>query len=354
MDRGHLLRTNHRLGEPLPRRVLVLRALGLGDLLCAVPAFRALRAALPGAEVVLLGLPWARTLVERYPDYLSGFREFPGWPGLPERVPEVEHAAAFLAALQHERFDLAVQLQGSGLVTNPLAALFGARRLAGFFTPGAYCPDRERFLPYPNRGREARRLLALLDHLGIEPGGDDLEFPLCRRDYESLLAAAGDGLGRGDYVCVHPGASVPERRWPAARFAEVARALAGRGLRVVLTGTAAEAGLAGEVARRAAAPCLNLAGRTDLGALGALLGGARLLVCNDTGVSHLAAALRVPSVVVSTGDNPERWAPADGRLHRVLCDPAGVSAAEVVAEAEARLGGRGRRRAGAVCVGGLA
>ncbi len=298
MDTSPHLREDHRLGTPLPRRVLVLRALQLGDMLCAVPALRALRAALPRAEVVLVGLPWARVLVERYPDYLDGFREFPGWPGLPESLPQLERVPPFLAALQAERFDLAVQLHGSGSVTNPLAALFGASRVAGFFRPGEYCPDPERFLPYPTRGREARRLLALLDFLGIEPGGDDLEFPLRRHDHDTLHATTGGRLGRGDYVCVHPGASVPERRWPAPAFAEVVRALARRGLDVVLTGTAKEAGLAQEVARRAAVSCLDLAGRTGLGALGALLAGARLLVCNDTGVSHLAAALRVPSVVI--------------------------------------------------------
>jgi ADP-heptose:LPS heptosyltransferase len=346
MKRSEHLRADHRLGTPLPRRVLVLRALQLGDLLCAVPAFRALRAALPRAEIVLVGLPWARALVERYPDYLDDFREFPGWPGLPECRPQLERVPAFLAALQAERFDLAIQLHGSGSVTNPLAVLCGARSVAGFFRPGEYCPDPELFLPYPARGREARRLLALLDFLGIEPDGDDLEFPLRRQDHDRLRATAGGQFGWGTYVCVHPGASAPGRRWPASGFAEVARALAGRGLGVVLTGTAAEAGLAKEVARRAAVACLDLSGRTDLGALGALLGGARLLVCNDTGVSHLAAALRVPSVVISTGDNPERWAPADGRRHRVLCDPAGVSAADVVAEADALLGERAEDRRG--------
>jgi ornithine decarboxylase len=113
----------------------------------------------------------------------------------------------------------------------------------------------------------------------------------------------------------------------------VARKLAGQGLRVVLTGTAAETDLTRAVAAELGDGCLDLAGRTDLGALAALLAGCRLLVCNDTGVSHLADALRAPSVVVSTGDNPARWAPVDGRLHRVLCHPAGVRTEEVIAEA---------------------
>ena len=67
-----------RFGDAVPRRIIILRALQLGDLLCAVPAFRAIRSAWPEAEIVLVGLPWARGFVERFALYLDGFREFPG------------------------------------------------------------------------------------------------------------------------------------------------------------------------------------------------------------------------------------------------------------------------------------
>jgi ADP-heptose:LPS heptosyltransferase len=314
-------------------------------MLCAVPAFRALRAAWPDAEIVLVGLPWARAFVARYDGYLDGFREFPGYPGLPERTPRLPEIPPFLAAIQAERFDLAIQLHGSGPIVNPLVQLFGATRTAGFYLPGQECPDPELFRPWPDRGLEIRRLLALVEFLGLPTAGEHLEFPIRAADRAALAAlTAAEDLQPGRYICIHPGASVPQRRWPAARFAAVAAAIVGHGLRVVLTGTAAEAELTGLVARAGRAMSLDLAGRTDLGTLAALLEGARLLICNDTGVSHLAAALRVPSVVISTGNNPERWAPADYERHRVLCRESGVEPEEVIRHAERWLRGSPRPR----------
>jgi ADP-heptose:LPS heptosyltransferase len=325
--------------------VIILRALQLGDLLCAVPAFRTLRKALPNAEIVLLSLPWARVFVERYCDYLDGFREFPGYPGLPERVPQVERIPSFLAEIQAERFDLALQMHGSGPFVNPLTVLFGARRNTGFYLPGDYCPDPDLFMRYPDHSLEVLRLLKLVEFLGVPAQGEELEFPLYEEDYRELQSCAGTRhLSAGSYACIHPGASVSERRWPAERFTAIGKALARRGLTVVLTGTAAEAGLTREVGRGMHAGHLDLAGQTSLGALAALLDGAQFLICNDTGVSHLAAALGVPSVIISTGNNPERWAPSDGERHRVLCGRAGVGVEEVLHQCAVLLERRDERR----------
>jgi ADP-heptose:LPS heptosyltransferase len=309
--------------------VAVLRALKLGDLLCAVPALRSIRAALPNAEIVLIGLPWAREFAARFAHLVDGFWEFPGWPGLPEIEPRLDRIPFFLADMQAARFDLAVQLHGSGRYVNEVVALFGARHTAGFFAPHDYRAEPALSLPWPDRGPEVRRLLALTEFLGFPTRGEHLEFPL--RETDSAAARAATGPGPGDYACVHPGASVADRRWPADRFAAVATALAAAGLRVVLTGTAAEAGLTRAVAAETAAPVVDLAGKTDLGATAAVVAGARLVVSNDTGMSHIAAAVRTPSVVISTGDNPARWAPADAARHRVLCRPEGlVPAGDVI------------------------
>jgi ADP-heptose:LPS heptosyltransferase len=201
-------------------------------------------------------------------------------------------------------------LHGSGSFVNSLTVLFGAGRTAGFYLLGDYCPDAALFCPWPTQGREISRLLRLVDFLGLPARGDHLEFPLREDDFHALDQLEGTRkLEAGRYVCLHPGASVPERRWEPEWFAAAGRALARQGLTLVLTGTAAEGELTAAIARAAGVPVLDLAGRTNLGTLAALLRGARLLLCNDTGVSYLADALDTPSIVLSTGDNPERWGP---------------------------------------------
>ncbi|HEY9107355.1 MAG TPA: glycosyltransferase family 9 protein [Roseateles sp.] len=308
------------------RRIVVLRALMLGDMLCALPALRAIRRAWPKAHIAVLGLPVSRELLSRM-EGVDEWLAFPGWPGLPEHPVDVRTLPDFLRAMQGRGWDLAIQLHGSGQLTNPLLQLLGAGCTAGFYSPGALLPpaDAARYCPWPQHGHETQRLLALCTHLGLPLDGDGLQFPLRPEDDAALRDAWPGWDGCAGYACVHAGAQLPSRRWPVARFAAVAEALHDMGFAVVLTGTSAERALADELAARLHArgvPAVDLVGRTTLWSLGALLRRARVLVCNDTGVSHIAAALRVPSVVLSCGSDAARWAPPDRALHRVLAMPA--------------------------------
>jgi ADP-heptose:LPS heptosyltransferase len=294
-------------------KIAILRALQLGDLLCAVPALRALRVEFPTARITLVGLPWAREFVARFRRYLFDFLEFPGFPGLSERRASEGAIAGFFEQVQARKYDLVLQMHGSGEITNGIALVMGGRHTAGFYR--SVCPDRQRFLPWRDEEHEVLRYLRLLAHLGIEARGEALEFPLGDADWRDWDAL---GLERGGYAVVHAGSQLASRRWPPQRFAEVADALAAGGLQVVLTGTAREFDLTRQVRNFMRAPALDLAGLTSLGGLGVLVARARLVVANDTGVSHIAAALRTPSVIVASGSDPRRWAPLDHRRHHVL------------------------------------
>ena len=306
-------------------QVVVFRALQLGDMLCAVPALRTLRSAYPCTHITLIGLPWSRRLAHRYPHYIDDVMVFPGHPEMPEREPELQRVHAFLRDVRGLEADLALQLHGSGRVTNPLVALFGARSRAGFHEASAHKPADGTFIPWPTVGYEAQRLLTLVEAMGLESRGAELEFPVHDDDEAELHALARDGgweLSSSEYVCIHPGARRSEKRWASERFAAVADALVERGLRVVLTGTSAESAITDAVAAAMRQRAVDAAGPMSVGALAALMRGARLVVCNDTGVSHLAAALRVPSVIVFLAADLDRWAPLDATRHRALYDPA--------------------------------
>jgi ADP-heptose:LPS heptosyltransferase len=301
-----------------PERIAVFRALMLGDLLCATPALRALRHGLPHAEITLIGLPWAAGLVQRLPT-VDRFIAFPGYPGLPEVAPDLVALPGFLAEVQAQRFDLALQLHGSGRIVNPLVASFGARRNAAFFKDDDWRAEPALSAPWPEQGHEIDRCLALTDRLGLPRCGRQIDLPPQPAD-----EAAARVLWPSDqpFVCVHPGAQLASRRWPVERFAAVADALAARGWPIVITGTPGEAPLVQALRAAMRAPAVNLVGRTDLWTLAALIGRARLLVANDTGVSHVAAARGTPSVIVSSGADVARWAPLDAQRHRVLWQPA--------------------------------
>lgn len=323
------------------RSAIVFRALQLGDMLCAVPALRALRAALPDARIVLTGLPWAAQFAQRFHAYVNEFLPFPGHPLLPEQAVRHDELTGFYAAVCERGFDLALQLHGSGDVTNHIVGGFGARAMAGFSRAESRQTDRAVLLPYPEAGAEPERLLQLTERIGAPAMGTHLEFPLQRDDVDELEASrVAPDLEPGSYICIHPGARKRDKCWPPECFAEVADQLhAEFGLATVLTGSADEAPLAHAVASHMRSPAIEAAAPISIGAMAALMSQARLLVCNDTGVSHIAAGLGLNSVVVFSKADIARWAPLDRLRHRCIWDPAAERAAVVLQHARALLAG---------------
>lgn len=305
-------------------------------MLCAVPALRALRQWCPSSEFILIGLPWTAQLLPRYQTLIDRVIVFPGHPELPEQAADPEALERFFFDVRSIKADLAIQMHGSGVVSNRIVERCGARQLAGFSIGES---KSDGFISWPEKGQELRRCLRLARALGARhDGGESLYFPIIAEDLAEL---AGTGLPAEldgeDYICIHAGARSPDRRWPASCFVRVADALAAAGFKIVLTGSGSEWPLAEQVRQQMRHPAVNAALPCSLGALAALLRNARLLVCNDTGVSHLAVALELPSVVIFSTSDPERWAPLDTSLHPIVIDREGLRVNEVLASCQSLL-----------------
>ena len=270
-------------------RLVVLRALGLGDLLTALPALRALADAFPGHRRALAA-----------PAALAPLAELSG--AVNEVVP-----AAPLAPLPGRLAgpDVAVNLHGRGPESHRVLTALRPRRLIAFACPAAGVGGPA----WRADEHEVRRWCRLLAESGVPADPARLDLPAPGRDPRAEGATV-----------VHPGAASAARRWPAERFAAVARAERRDGRPVVVTGGPDEAAAAAAVARAAGLPAAAvLAGRTDLLGLAAVVASAARVVCGDTGVAHLATALGTPSVVLFGPTAPALWGPPPGRpRHRAL------------------------------------
>ncbi|GIJ73499.1 glycosyltransferase family 9 protein [Virgisporangium ochraceum] len=259
--------------------ILALRALGVGDLLTGVPALRALRAAFPDGKLVLAAPAWLAPLVP----LIGGVDRLLDVPDLAWRGRLPPPAVA-------------VNLHGRGPQSHRLLVSLNPARLLAFGPDGPQWRDGE---------HEVRRWCRMLRWYGIPADPTDLALP------RPPCMSAG-------VTVVHVGAKAPERRWPPDRFAAVARVLAARGHRVVVTGNAAERAAADRVAAGLSGTRV-LAGTTDLGALAALVANARLVISGDTGVGHLATAFGTPSVLLFGPVPPHEWGPPpDRRQHQAL------------------------------------
>lgn len=277
-----------------PPHLLVLRALGLGDLLTAVPALRSVRHAWPDHRVVLACRPALAPLagLTGAVDTVlptSGLSAPLRWTGRISTAPAV-----------------AVNLHGQGPQSHRLLTALRPRRLLAFACSAAGYAEGPQ---WDDAQHEVSRWCRLLAWFGV--AADSADLGLSRPEQPPPVRRA---------VVVHPGAAYESRRWPPERYAAVARALERSAGSVVITGSSSERPRAQALAEQAGLPPERvLAGRTDVAALAALVADARLVVCGDTGVGHLATAYGTPSVLLFGPTPPTLWGPpADRPQHRVL------------------------------------
>lgn len=311
-------------------RVLCIRLDNMGDVLMCTPAMRALAGAHPARTLTLLASPAGAGLAPFLPEVDDVLAYEAPWV----KAGEPEPGEAIVRQLRERAFEAAVIFTSFSQSALPAALLC---YMAGIPLRLAYCREQPYHLltdsvsdPEPAQGirHEVRRQLSLVAAVGCRTQREGLSFSLRARDLAWMarrLAAL--GIGRHQpWVLMHPGASAPSRRYPPAQWARVAGLLAQRpGLPVVVTGDSAERALAGAILE-AAGPgrdrVHSLAGELDLGRLAAAMALASVVVANNTGPAHIAAAVGTPIVDLYALTNPQHtpWQ-VDNRVlfHDVPC-----------------------------------
>jgi ADP-heptose:LPS heptosyltransferase len=314
----------------------VLRANGIGDFVVAVPALEALRAAYPGAQITFLGLPWHAELLDGRPGPWDEVDVVPPYPNM-VAGSSVDEARIeeFFARHKAAKYDLAVQLHGGGGNSNPFVQRLGARVTAGARDTNFDAPPLDRWVTYAYYQHEVLRFLEVVGLVGAPPVTLEPRLALTAADVrhaDAALPATAQPL-----VVLHPGASDPRRRWPAVSFAALATALSEQGCRVVVVGHGQDdVTAAAEIA--AASPAIDLAGDLDMKALVGVLARARLVVANDSGPRHVAAALGTPTVGVYWAGNVINAGPLLRAHHRIgvsfrqTCPVCGVNQASIGTE----------------------
>ncbi len=297
---------------PIPRdleRLAVLCPSWVGDTVMATPVLRALRLALPRARIVaacrpgldalLAGLPWLDAVHVAETKTLGGTLRMAG-------------------LLRRERPQAAILLPNS-FRAGMIALLARAPRRVGYRRSGRGAILTHAMDPPPRRPpvaaiRYYAQLCAFA--LGLDRIEERMELIVIaaeRADADRLL----QGLAR-PFVLMCPGANKPEKRWPAERFAQVADALAKRGVAAAVAGAPAEAEVARRVVAAARSPVLDLVDRrVTIGALKGVVAESSLVVTNDTGPRHIAAALGRP-VVSLFGPTDPRWTTLEGAAERIV------------------------------------
>ncbi len=287
--------------------MVVLRALGLGDLLTAVPALRGLRRQYPHHPIALA-----------CPAVLEPLAAL---TGAVDAVVPVAGLAPLPGGLH--RAHVAVNLHGRGPESTRLLHATGPRRLLAFAHEDV--PASVGGPAWDGDENEVDRWCRLVAAGGAAPVRTDLHLSPPAPD------PAWPPHPVPHPVIVHPGAAHAARRWPADRWVEVIRALVAAGRDVELTGGPGEHGLVRGIAAAVGSPRCRPAPPSSLLALAARVAAASLLVCGDTGPAHLATAFATPSVLLFGPTSPQRWGPVTGGPHQVLWagstgDPHGQSA----------------------------
>lgn len=301
------------------QHILIIKPSSLGDIVHALPVLHALRRKYAAARIDwLVSKPFA-PLLQGHPDLnellVFDRRRFGGMLASPRITAEF---ARFAAQLRSRRYDLVIDLQGL-LRTGFLAWVSAARVRIGFrqareLAPLFYTCFLEDSDPQMHAVDRNFLVSGLLDLDLAAPPANLALTASDRQEASELLRMSQTAAG---FLAVAPSARWETKVWPPERFAEAIGALTENSTECVLLGGPDDVDLCARIAAACRTPPLNLAGKTDLRTLCALIESCGAVLCLDSGVMHLAVALQKPLVCITGPTNPQRTGPWR-RLHDVL------------------------------------
>jgi lipopolysaccharide heptosyltransferase II len=313
------------------RRLLCIRLDSMGDVLMTTPAIRALKESGRDRHITLLTSPSGAAVAALVPHVDDVVPYDAPWLKATRARLSAADDRGVIETLRDGRFDGAVIFTVFSQSALPAAMLchladiplrLAHARENPYQLLTTWVPD-----PEPAQGirHEVERQLALVAEVGSHPSDTRLVLRVpaaARAGADALLT--GVGIGPLDpWLVLHPGASAASRRYPSDRFARAVRAICtSRPHRVLVTGDANESVLVADVCARVGKCAVDLAGRLDFAALAALIAAAPLLITNNTGPAHIAAAVGTPVVDLYALTNPQHtpWQVASRVLsHDVPC-----------------------------------
>ena len=300
-------------------QVLIIKLSALGDVVQSLPVAMAIRRHDPLARIDWLVERPSAGLLLGHPA-IDNVLISPRHDLRDDAVAALPEVGTFLGRLRSLRYDVVLELQG--LIKSAIfARLVRGERKIGFRggkEPLAALALNEPLPAYDPERHALERYLDILEPLGVlRPARPEFGInpsPEHLAQARELLGAWGRDR---PLVVLHPVAQWDSKLWPLGHWIDLARRLRGQGLDLVLSGARADQAVTGAIAQGAGGGVLDLAGRTGLKELSAVLSLARLAICTDTGVMHLAAALGTPVVALFGPTSPGRTGPWGGG-HAVL------------------------------------
>jgi lipopolysaccharide heptosyltransferase I len=302
------------------KNILITKPSSLGDIVLALPALRALRMSYPEAKISWLIRPEFAGLIENHPhldEIITFDRKLLGKAWF--------HCGAFgalmslIRKLRRSRFDVIFDFQGL-FRTASLAWLSGCKKRFGMANAREFAS-----IFYTHKITQNIEEIHMVDFYlkiigaaGASEFGVEFVFPPNPGAEDSVSRLLTRHSVKENYAVLISGSVHQDKCWPPERFAQLADRISSEyNFSIVATGSASESGIIEELQGKASVPIANLAGKTSLSELVALLKRAKLAVSNDTGPGHIAAATGIPLVLMFGRSNPIRLEPY-GRKHCVM------------------------------------